>query len=42
MTTLTSNDAGILLVKMLDNRVSKIKKDELVLVLDRINDPGNL
>lgn len=42
MTTLTSNDVGILLVKMLDHRVSKIKKDELVLVLDRINDPGNL
>ncbi len=42
ITTLTSNDSGILLVKMRSNTAPKIKRDELVLILDKINDPGNL
>ncbi len=42
ITTLSSNDSGLLLIKMKPPIIPKIKKDELVLILDRINDPGNL
>ena len=49
ITTLTSNDSGILLVRMRDNKERSWagkpqddKKNALVLVLDHINDPGNL
>lgn len=41
ITTLSSNDSGLLLVKMRANISPKINREELVLVLDRINDPGN-
>ena len=42
MTTLKSNDSGLLLVKMKDNNIKKTSPDDLVIVLDGINDPGNL
>ncbi len=42
ITTLNTNDSGVLLVKMKSNTLPKIQKNELVLVLDCINDPGNL
>lgn len=42
ISTLNSNDSGVLLVKMRANLLPKIQKNELVLVLDSINDPGNL
>jgi TrmH family RNA methyltransferase len=42
MSTLNTNDAWVIVVRMRPNIVPKIKKDELVIVLDSINDPGNL
>lgn len=42
ITTLKSNDAGVLVVRIPNREVSILGKDELVLVLDSINDPGNL
>lgn len=42
ITTLKTNDTGILLVKMRDHILPQIWTNELVLVLDAINDPGNL
>ncbi len=42
ISTLTSNDCWLLLIKMKDEITPKIKKNEFILVLDRINDPGNL
>ncbi len=42
MTTLSSNDAWILLVKMRSNVFKKTDENELILILDSINDPGNL
>ncbi|NRH20706.1 RNA methyltransferase [Candidatus Gracilibacteria bacterium] len=42
ITTLNTNDSGILLIKMRENKLPKIQKNELILVLDTINDPGNL
>lgn len=44
VTSLTSNRAGILIVRMKDStlRESSFSKDGLFLVLDGINDPGNL
>ncbi len=42
ITNLNTNDSWVLLVKMRANLLPKIQKNELVLVLDSINDPGNL
>lgn len=42
MSTLNANDTWIILVKMKSNTLSKIRNDELIIVLDSINDPGNL
>jgi tRNA G18 (ribose-2'-O)-methylase SpoU len=42
MTTLKSNDSGLLLVKMKDNSIKNSTPEDLVIVLDGINDPGNL
>ena len=42
MTTLMSNDSGILVVKMRPNSKPDRIQDELVLMLDGINDPWNL
>lgn len=42
ITTLTSNNSGVLLVRMRQAISPKINKNEIVLVLDKINDPGNL
>ncbi len=42
MTTLMSNDAGMLIVEMRPNILPEILQDELVLILDGISDPGNL
>lgn len=42
MSTLNSNDVWIIMVKMRTNTLSKIQNNELVIVLDTINDPGNL
>ena len=43
ISSLTSNDSGLLLVKMRKNSLPiDIKDGDLVLVLDSINDPGNL
>jgi TrmH family RNA methyltransferase len=42
ITTLTSNNSGVLLVEMKEQIQPKISQDELILILDRINDPGNL
>ena len=42
ISSLSSNDTGILIVKMRDQSLPKIQKNDLVLVLDTINDPGNL
>jgi tRNA G18 (ribose-2'-O)-methylase SpoU len=39
MTTLMSNDSGILVVKMRPNSKPDRIQDELVLMLDGINDP---
>lgn len=42
MSTLNSNDSGIIVVKMRTNTLPKIDTKELIIVLDSINDPGNL
>ena len=42
LTTLISNDSWLLLVKMRPQVLPKCAGNELVLVLDGINDPGNL
>jgi TrmH family RNA methyltransferase len=43
ITTLSSNDSWVILVKMKTHILpNEIKDNELVLVLDSINDPGNL
>lgn len=43
ITTLSSNDTGVLIVKMKQwNLSEKINNKEIVIVLDSINDPGNL
>jgi TrmH family RNA methyltransferase len=40
--TLESNDSAIAMVKQRDEMEPEIKKDEIIIVLDRIQDPGNL
>lgn len=42
ITSLNSNDSWVMVVRMRPNVVPKIKPNELVIVLDSINDPGNL
>ncbi len=42
MSTLNTNDTWIIVVKMKSNILPKINNNELFLVLDSINDPGNL
>jgi TrmH family RNA methyltransferase len=40
--TFTTNDAALAVVKQKENKPTEIKKDEIVLALDEIKDPGNL
>ena len=37
-----TNDSAIALVKQKENKTFEIKKDEIILALDEIKDPGNL
>ena len=40
--TFATNDAALAVVKQKENKPTEIKKDEIVLALDEIKDPGNL